>query len=645
MNGPRITDAFFFTHCFTAVLPDCDAAARRGDFRRCRALFAAYVRNTAEPERFFSASDPLRVPDSSIAASAEDALRHRMVSVQIPHQFDGPVDWTANPTYNGYREWTWQLNRHAELLTLARAYRQTGDKRYGDGFAELFNSWVRQAVSPDRPCSGYETKCWRTIECGIRQLQVWPEIFATFIHTPVFTDELLTDWCKSVWEHGERLRRDHRTGNWLIMEMTGLAAIGIFYPFLSEADEWYSYALRVLEAELTRQVYPDGFQFELSTGYQGVLPRNYLPLVRLMRAYSRPVPDAILRVMREILAMNIRIARPDGKTPDINDGSIHDIAGALAPYLDLLPDPEFLWTVSGGKEGTAPESGSHIFPYAGIAALRTGRSANDTWLLFDGAPFGAGHQHEDKLNLLIYADGRQTLTEAGIYAYDTSEMRAYVLSSRAHNTVLVDGQGQNRRASYKWHEEDILRPASLAHRDTGSWESLRASYDEGYGPGADRDVRHERSVYFCKKPPSGLRPFVIAVDRLYASNEHDYTVLWHLDAENAVLSSPRALQAGTLHLFSGAGSGVLLTRGQTFPELQGWICNSAIQMDYRPVWCAEYLLRGKDIRFATVFYPDGGEVCPVLSVEAGTSASDDTVTLCLTGSRTVMLSESVLWHG
>ena len=35
------------------------------------------------------------------------------------------------------------------------------------------------------------------------------------------------------------------------------------------------------------------------------------------------------------------------------------------------------------------------------------------------------------------------------YAYDTSEMRKYVLSTRAHNTIRIDGKDQNTRRSWR----------------------------------------------------------------------------------------------------------------------------------------------------------------------------------------------------
>jgi hypothetical protein len=72
-------------------------------------------------------------------------LKHRLISCGIAHDFGEVVDWFANPTYNQYREWTWQLNRHSDWKALAYVYRETGDEKYAEACAELFDSWVKQA--------------------------------------------------------------------------------------------------------------------------------------------------------------------------------------------------------------------------------------------------------------------------------------------------------------------------------------------------------------------------------------------------------------------------------------------------------------------------------------------------------------------
>jgi len=650
--GTRLSDELFFTQHVDTSLPGLagitDAAAA-GDFAACRRIFAAFVRQMFDTERFFSIKrkmDGVIEDELQDTERAEKAVRNIMCSVGVEYDFgDGPIDWYSNHTYNQYKEWTWQLNRHKEWKVMAGVYRRTGDERYAEATARQVRSWIDQAEAPVSPCVGEATLAWRTIECGIRQGQCWPDVIHAFVKTAAFDDDLITDWCKSVWEHGLRLQVDHRTGNWLIMEMTGLIHIGLLYPCFREAVEWYDYALDKLEQELAVQVYDDGFQYELSTGYQVVLLRNYALVMHLLAAYDREVPEKMREYMGRMMMMYVYMMRPDGKVPDINDGHDHQVSKLLAEYIDLAPDlPELRWAVSEQTEGNAPEKLNHIFADSGFAVLRTGWAEDDTWIFFDGGKFGAGHQHEDKLNLLMYADGAPILTECGIYAYDTSEMRKYCLSTRGHNTVRVDGMDQNRRKTFVRGEESA-KTHDLRTRFTPESDSLRASYSEGYGAEQDKSITHERSVYFLRRP-EGMKPFAVVVDRLRAESVHDYELMWHLDTE-AIASQGLQLRAGTLNLVTPEvpmkTAGLTLCRGQQSPEWQGWYSACGIQNQHRPIWTASYGLHGQDIRWVTVLYPDGDEKCPIVRLEASTDVDDTKIVLRLSDGSVLELDEKKLW--
>ena len=67
---------------------------------------------------------------------ADRVCTGELISCGTPCQFGDQVDWFANPTYNQYAEWTWQLSRHNEWKILALVYRKTGDERYAKACAD-----------------------------------------------------------------------------------------------------------------------------------------------------------------------------------------------------------------------------------------------------------------------------------------------------------------------------------------------------------------------------------------------------------------------------------------------------------------------------------------------------------------------------
>ncbi|MDO5416209.1 MAG: alginate lyase family protein [Lachnospiraceae bacterium] len=637
-------------------------AVEAEDYEQAKAELASYIRRTLEPERFFSV--PYEEPENvyklegeTVSQACERVVEdHVMVSVGVPCDFgrEKEVDWFANPTYNGYKEWTWQLSRHPEWKMLAHAYRENGDKRYAERTAELFESWYHQAVCPGDEVSGYDTACWRTIECGIRMGANWPYVLFTFYDTEAFTDQVLTDWYISVWEHGNRLYKNCTRGNWLVMEMNGLAQIGILYPQLKESGKWLETAFSRLEEELDRQVYPDGFQYELSTIYHEVVVNNYQRVMEMAQAFAVPVPAGMLKKLENAVMADVKLMMPDGRVPSLNDGNWFSVKHLLERKRRMLPDvPEFLWVSGDGKEGHEPEFHSIAMPYSGFLVMRSGWEPDAVWALFDGAPFGRAHQHEDKLSVLLYAEGKLLLTEGGNYAYDDSPMRRYVLSTRAHNTAMVDGMSQNRRRDYQWNEEEIRQKADLAWNMGPHFEYGESNYREGYGPEVDKRVNHNRCLYFVKNLPEAvgaenhLPVFFLVVDRFEAEEEHTYQALWHVDSENPVIS-PSGVRFDELQVcVSGRNRKLTVVKGQEEPEWQGFVSISQRQGDYRPVNCVQAEVQAGSVRMVTVLAPgkrqEGGASAAapeITAVEAGTGISEDTITVILSDGSRLELSEA-----
>ena len=53
--------------------------------------------------------------------AADRIITGELISCSVPMKYPDTkhVDWYANPTYNHYNEWTWQLSRHHEWRCLA----------------------------------------------------------------------------------------------------------------------------------------------------------------------------------------------------------------------------------------------------------------------------------------------------------------------------------------------------------------------------------------------------------------------------------------------------------------------------------------------------------------------------------------------
>ena len=580
--GPRTTPEEFFTkHLDTSIpaLSSIPAKMAAGDLAGAEKVFADHVRGTLRNDALNKDWLERKYEGKALRAlkrRAGEIMDYRLSSCGMPHHFtDHKVDWDLNPTFNKYKEWTWQLSRHPFWTTLAEYYTATGDEKAVTVWIDMISSWFDQALVPEKAGPG-ATHCWRTIEAGIR-MTGWSRQIAAFAKSPQVTDEFLTRYFISIWEHGWRLRNNSTHGNWLLMELHGLLRITLLYPFLNDAPEWKAYALKLLGEEFSRQVYPDGFQYELATGYHGVVISNYLGVFDLYEQLELEKPEFIRKGLEKMFEVYVRLATPNGGTPTLNDGGSMDVARWCRTAAKLYPQrADFRWFATEGKEGAPPDYLSTVFPWAGAVVFRTSWAKDAVWGYMDASPFGRGHQHEDKLNFVMRAYGKQLLTEGGNYMYDSSDCRKYVLSTRAHNTIRVDGFEQNRRRTYRWKDEDINVKADVEFSASPARDVARSVYKDGYGP-QQKPVTHDRTVLFLKEEP-GLAPFFVVVDRLSAPNDrpHAFEIMWHLETcqlaiDGQTFTGDFGDGVGLAAAKSDASAKITDMKGQHEPYFQGWM--------------------------------------------------------------------------
>ncbi|MCX7819118.1 MAG: heparinase II/III family protein [Kiritimatiellae bacterium] len=550
-------------------------AVRRGDEREAATALVRHLRTRSRPRW---PVDPFAVGHSTNASvsRARAVLRNRFESIGIVWQFGETVDWGFNPTtqpdsrWAANHEWTWQLNRHRAWLDLASAYYETGDEQYARKLAELIRDWIRSCPPPtDRADNGPGSK-WRTIEAGIRCGTIWPAVWPRVLASRSFDEETWLLWLASWVDHARYLMRFKTSGNWLTMEANGLYHVGALFPEFRDAALWRAAALERLAAELDAQVYPDGAQIELAPGYHSVSLCNFLGPVESVSRTGFEVPPGYVEKLERMYDYLLSSMQPTRRMPPFNDSSEGDVARYFETAVRLFPHRrDFRWLWTDGREGEPPPAPTRCLRYAGQVFFRSGWERDAVWLGFDAGPFGYGHQHEDKLNVILTAYGAPLLVEGGVYTYDASIWRRWVLSSRAHNVVLMDGLEQNRRKSPRqtWV---VREPVALRFATNAEVAVAEAAYDEGWGREARRLAVHRRRVVHL------LPDLFVVHDRLTPmdTTAHRYEALFHLDAADAVVSGlwVRTVRSGpNLSLVAYGADRVDVIRGQTNPVVLGWL--------------------------------------------------------------------------
>lgn len=619
-EGPWISDTEFFDmlDLDRPGLEKVKAAAASGDLTAAKHEFAEYLRRRDRPNPEFDwKARPKHDsrPQGVDTKEADRVLQRDLQSVSVYHKFDGEIDWNLNPI--DYKEWPWQLNRHPFWVTLARAYWDTGDEKYAREFVYQMTDWVRRCPAP-RLSSGNATYTWRTIESGIRTGQTWPEAFFRFLTSPSFTDEAVVTMVKSFAEHARQLMRWPTSGNWLAMECNGLMHVGVLFPEFKEAESWRKTAAERLYAELDRQVYPDGAQIELTTGYHQVSLGNFVAAWRIAHLNDVPMPEDFIAKVGRMYDYNINAAMPDASLPGLNDASRFSIRKIMEQGFGFFPErKDYEWIATSGKSGEKPKVGSIALPFSGQLVMRTGWDPNDLYLLMDAGPFGYGHQHEDALSFVIYAHGKYHLIDPGNYAYDSSKWRRYVLSTRAHNTIMVDGLDQHRGGKSR-ELYVVSKPLPNRWAASDGFDYACGTYSEGYGGGNQVKVTHSRHIFFAKPDYWIVTDFMTPSD----AASHKYESMFHLDADSAEIDADRRVRTvnksgGNLTILPVADDElrVRIASGEEEPEVQGWIPSAAYKC--RPIPTPIFTREAAGpTGFLYLFYPTPERrECPVTKIE------------------------------
>jgi len=481
---------------------------------------------------------------------------------------------SPNPSENtrghDFGEWTWQLNRHEEWIPVALYYHRTGDTQAMEALTSWIRTWVETCPAPTQEFNT-ELTSWRTIEIGIRLGGVWPYIFHVMKNSEALDDELLLGWLNSVAEQCAFVWANRKTRNWLMIEMNGLLTAALMFPFFKDASEWRENALRVHIEEVDNQFLPDGMQVELSASYHGVSLLQYLRAYRLLKQACEDIPQEFISGMQKMLNPWRAMVRPNGQVFGFQDSDAVDYPSWLRQLPDEIQAPEDAFFVSGGPE---PAELNTLLPYAGQGVLRSGWTMNDTAVAIDVGPYGAGHQHEDKLSIQVWSRGKDLLGEAGKVNYADSPQRRYSVGTLAHSTAIVDGLGQNsRRAHQNGHSKSLnaLDDIDCALEATCPW--IKGMYVHGYGVKGEVAVRHKRTVILH----SATR--ITITDRFSADDvkPHVIEILFHLLKDNYEMQDSGACTIGespNISLTSRATGGEVLSVSAVFggnePDLRGW---------------------------------------------------------------------------
>ncbi|MCD4823801.1 MAG: heparinase II/III family protein, partial [Phycisphaerae bacterium] len=568
---------------------------------------------------------------------ADKLLEHKLHK----HFLGKRIDWSFNPYKKGPSrtiEWTASLNRHFHFKYLVRAYWQTGDEKYARELAHQMNAFIEDCpvfLFGSGNSSPYH-HAWGTLNIACRLQDPWPDAIYSCILSPEFTDDIIINIVKSIAEQVRHLIKHPSGGNWLTAESLSVYTMGALFPEYKEAKQWREIGIERLYNQLSQAVYPDGMQYELALKYNNWVLREYIRVITIARrnGLMNEIPSDYKARLEKMFSYLMYNCMPNGEGVALNDSGLRDVTHLLIPGYGFFPGrSDFLYAASAGQCGRRPARDSVALPYTGHYVMRSGWDKNARMLHFDAGLFGAGHQHEDKLHVSMYAYGKQLLLDAGSYHYNRSKWRVYALLTRSHNTVLVDGMDQCRKGSrslYIWPKPWAAPSPKTDTRwiSTHGLDYCVGLYKHKYrefvdfqhpkkNPRVLNTVQHARKILFVKPD------FWIIHDTLTAKDDKKHTcdVLFHINANeakvdsktNAVTSICKDAPGVTIFPLNVGGLKAKVVKGKENPPVQGWTAYREKLLAVPTAIFSKKWHKSTDV--VTVLYPFvAGAKCPVKSV-------------------------------
>jgi len=441
---------------------------------------------------------------------------------------------------------TWELNRHQHLVTLAKAFRLSGDQKF---VSELFRQWEHWHVENPYPIG---INWASSLEVAFRSLSyLW--VYFLLANSPVMSEGFRAALIRSLAVSGHHidcyLSTYFSPNTHLLGEAVALFFIGTLCPEIPAARRWQQRGWQIVQQEAERQVQNDGMHFEQSVYYHVYALDFFLHSAVLASVNHIPAPSQSDRTLERMLEALSLLAR-GGTVPQLGDddgGRLFDPArnrrthllDPLATGAVLFGRGDFKMLAGGPREETlwllgeagleefdrlapvAPTHNSVAFRASGLY-LMTGDHP-DRQLVIDAGPQGAhtaGHGHADALSLTASSGGHDLLIDSGTLEYVGADgERNRFRGTKAHNTLLVANQDQAEpKGPFSWGR---LPKVEAEGWIVGQTFDLFAGSHDGYSrlPNA---VIHRRFAFSLK---SG---FWLVRDQALGFGEYQLDLRWHL---------------------------------------------------------------------------------------------------------------------
>lgn len=454
---------------------------------------------------------------------------------RFPQKFAHKIDIRSDRY--GSAKHVWEVNRMQFMLQLAIDYRKSGELKYLVLFCHHLATW-KEANSYLVGVNWYSNIevnlrlicwyfCWQMLNVDkLRKYDSAVNEFLTDVWTP-----LINSHAEYSYQHPSLYSS---ANNHLVSEYAGLFVAACCWN-IPHRKSRLKYAMKGLESEILKQNTPEGVNREEAAEYIQFIDDFFLIAAVVGKNTGHDFSDAYkgrLRAMADYMNAFLDCGRNYPMYGDGDDGFVlrtdasrhyNNFESLLVSFATYFDEPAFkrpglVWDEknallfgNAGRERFEAmpetpeisldsnrfftESGHYIFRKVECAQESAAEgTVRETYLHFDAAPLGflsiAAHGHADALSFILHVDGNPVIVDPGTFTYHThKDIRAYFVSTLAHNTVCVNGKNQAEQAGpTMWLNHYHCRTLE-------SGENFVEACHDGY---ASEGVLHTRRIEYSR---------------------------------------------------------------------------------------------------------------------------------------------------
>ena len=452
-----------------------------------------------------------------LVSSADSVCEHRFDLLgSTPYSFSEKIDWhldfktgfrwPKNVLHSQVRKTTeshadikipWELSRFHQAVTLSLAWQCTHDEKY---LTELL-SQIEDGI--DNNPVGYGVNWACPMDVAIRSVN-WLVALA-IAEKPMKKENYFSFRQKvvsSLWQHAGFLRTHMEWlgphakagANHLLLDLTGLFALGVFFKGTKEGDSWLHFAYSQLEFQIMRQVSHEGIHFECSISYHRLCFEAFLWCGSLAKRLNLPFSADYYDRLNKMQQFVSSYSKPNGLAPLIGD---NDDGRLLTAGLSPINDHRYLTSDNSDEtldfdqillDGTTSFQNDFSidllqYPQSGFFFLKN----DSAHLLMRAGPlaYSGTHAHNDQLSFELSLGVQDIFVDRGTYVYsvDTTARNLY-RSTAAHNVLQINEQEQNPIEVSIFSMQDQTQSRML-NQSADSLEAVHYGFKSLNRPGAE----------------------------------------------------------------------------------------------------------------------------------------------------------------